>query len=225
MGHDLSPHDLQSIWSWNKAVPASVQRCVHEMIAERSQIQPEAPAVCAWDGDLTYLELDQRATSLAAQLINLGIHADTLVPLCFEKSKWVTVAMLGVLKAGGGIVLLDPGLPEQRLRHMVEQVDSGILLSSVTNKKLSSRLSKRVVEVGPGLPKPAESVPTACANPQPPSTAMFAVFTSGSTGNPKGVVLTHENFCSSVGYQLDLLKFLPESRVFDFASWVPVHSI
>ncbi|QPH04348.1 putative secondary metabolism biosynthetic enzyme [Epichloe festucae Fl1] len=215
----ISPHDLEAIWTWNSDVPVPVRRCVHDLIAQKSQIQPDAPAVCAWDGDLSYLELDQYATALAVELVSSGVQTDVLVPLCFEKSKWAVIAMLGVLKAGGGVVLLDPSLPEQRLGSMVKQTGAEILLSSAANMELSTRLCKSVFEVGPGITKITEHASPPHPNTQSPSTAMFAVFTSGSTGSPKGVVLTHENFCSSVEYQLELLSFTSESRVFDFASY------
>ena len=104
----VTQQDLEEIWEWNSTVPAPVERCVHEMIEERAQAQPSAPAVCAWDGELTYGELDQLATRLAGRLVDLGVGPDMLVPLCFEKSMWTTVAMLGVLKAGGGFVLARP---------------------------------------------------------------------------------------------------------------------
>lgn len=215
----ISPYDLEAIWTWNSDVPVPVRRCAHDLIAQKSQMQPDAPAVCAWDGDLSYLELDQHATALAVQLVSFGVQTDVLVPLCFEKSKWAVIAMLGVLKAGGGVVLLDPSLPEQRLGSVVTQTGAEILLSSVANMELSTRLCKSVFEVGPGITEITEHASPPHQDAQSPSTAMFAVFTSGSTGSPKGVVLTHENFCSSVEYQLERLSFTSESRVFDFASY------
>ena len=61
----VTKQDVEEIWEWNSTVPAPVERCVHEIIEERAQAQPSAPAVCAWDGELTYGELDQLATRLA----------------------------------------------------------------------------------------------------------------------------------------------------------------
>ena len=147
----LGDADLGRLWKWNSTVPAPVERCVHELIEERALAQPNAPAVCAWDGELTYGELDKLATRLAGRLVDLGVGPDVLVPLCFEKSMWTTVAILGVLKAGGGFVLLDPSLPEQRLQAIVRQVKGSLLLSSVANQTLSSRLAQKVVTVSSGF--------------------------------------------------------------------------
>ncbi|KAM3553235.1 hypothetical protein MY1884_006791 [Beauveria asiatica] len=111
----LTPYDLEQVWGWNRSVPAAIERCVHDLIEETAQKQPDVVAPSAWDGELTCGKLDQLATELAWRLADLEVGPDTLVPLCFEKSMWTTVAILSVIKEGGGFVLLDPSLPEQRL--------------------------------------------------------------------------------------------------------------
>jgi non-ribosomal peptide synthetase component F len=78
--------DRQQLWEWNKEVPAAVERCVHDLFAEQAQARPDAPAICAWDGELTYGELDALSTKLAGHLVELGVKAEDMVPLCFEKS-------------------------------------------------------------------------------------------------------------------------------------------
>ena len=158
--------------------------------------------------------------------MKLDVKPDTLVPLCFEKSMWAPVAMLSVLKAGGGFVLLDPSLPQQRLQAIFQQLNAGFILSSSANMGLSLRLSKIVIEFDPMLLFESEIVPT--SQVQHSSTAMYAIFTSGSTGTPKGVVLTHESFCSGLEYQIQLLGFTKDSRVYDFASYsfdVSIHNV
>jgi amino acid adenylation domain-containing protein len=107
----LMPADLDQIWHWNHSVPVPIKQCVHDMIKSKSQQQPNAPAICAWDGELTYGQLDKLATHLSNRLISLGVAPDTIVPLFFEKSMWTAVAVLGVIKAGGAVVLLDTSLP------------------------------------------------------------------------------------------------------------------
>ena len=134
--------------------------------------------------------------------------------------------MLGVLKAGGGFVLLDPSLPQQRLKAIIQQLNAEFIVSSSTNLRLSSQLSKTVIELDSKSLLESAIVPT--SQVQLSSTAMFAVFTSGSTGTPKGVVLSHSNFCSGLKYQLQLLGFTKDSRVFDFASYafdISVHNV
>ncbi|KAK2830996.1 NRPS, partial [Arthroderma sp. PD_2] len=89
-----SEQDLQRIWQWNSTVPPTVDACVHDLITERARSQPNAPAVHSWDGDLTYRDLDHLSTNLSYHLIQLGLKQGIIVPLCFEKSMWMPVAML-----------------------------------------------------------------------------------------------------------------------------------
>lgn len=129
----VTSQDLAEIWEANGSVPASVERCVHDIFEERARRQPTAPAVCAWDGRLTYAQLDALAETLARTLVDGGVApcGQPVIPLCFDKSLWTTVAVLGVLKAGRAFLLLDPAFPKKRLRLMVRRVGASFLLSSV----------------------------------------------------------------------------------------------
>lgn len=83
----LGPVNRTRLVSWNEASPVdAVERCVHHVIADHVAQQPGAEAVCAWDGSLTYLELDRAAARLAARLVDCGVGPEVLVPLCFDKS-------------------------------------------------------------------------------------------------------------------------------------------
>ncbi|KAK5996419.1 Nonribosomal peptide synthetase dtxS1 [Cladobotryum mycophilum] len=217
----MTPQDQELIWELNSTVPKVVERCIHDLIKEQVDARPNAPAVNAWDGDFTYGELDELASRLASQLIRLGIKADMLVPVCFEKSKWTQVAALAVLKAGGGFVLLDSTLPESRLRSICDQLGSEVILSSKNNQELSARLAQLVVRVDlesiQALDFPTDE--QSQSQPPSPSSAMYTVFTSGSTGAPKGVIMTHANFCTALHYQLQPFRYTEESRSFDFSSY------
>ncbi|KAI4248827.1 MAG: hypothetical protein L6R40_000838 [Gallowayella cf. fulva] len=224
----MSPDDLETIWKWNGTLPAAVERCMHHIFQDQARSQPWALAVDAWDGQLTYAELDQLSERLACRLVNLGVKADVMIPLCFEKSMWVPVAMLAVLKAGGAFSLLEPTFPEQRLQTIVEELNATVMLSSPSNMPLSLRLLDTVVQVDSDSLNSLSDDPNPPRNSQLSSTAMFAVFTSGSTGNPKGAVLTHTNYSSALAHQLQRLGFTRQSRVFDFASYafdVSVHNV
>ncbi|KAF5636484.1 enniatin synthase [Fusarium sp. NRRL 52700] len=222
-----TPDDLDLLWTWNAQYPASYEQCVHDVIRQRVTAQPNAPAICAWDGGLTYVELDILTTKIAHHLVERGIQPKTLIPLCFEKSMWTAVAMLSVLKAGAGFALLEPSLPEDRLRTIVDQLETDMIISSSSNAVLSSRLCKKVVEIGSGMASSLDSASGEISS-QVPSDTMFAVFTSGTTGKPKCVALTHSNFCSMLKHQSQLLGFHDKVRVFDFAAYsfdIAVHNV
>ncbi|CAI7619691.1 unnamed protein product [Penicillium glandicola] len=216
-----SEDHLSRIWEWNHSVPKPVERCVHEMIQERAQAQPTAPAVCAWDGELNYAELDDYSTRLSYHLVNLnlGIGPEMVVPLSFEKSRWMTVAMLAVLKAGAGFVTLDPALPEHRLASIVAQVEARFILSSRKHQALGARLMGTVVTVSDEEDNSCfvDTIPTTAIRPSP-SSIIYVVFTSGSTGTPKGAVIEHRNVASALYHQVERLGIKPQSRFFDFVS-------
>ena len=216
----LTPMDLEEIWGWNHNLPPPIECCAHTMVEERARLHPSAPAICAWDGELTYDMLDQLSERLAVHLhVDLGIGPGTLVPLCFEKSMWTAVAMLAVLKAGGVFVALDTSLPESRLQSMVQQVDTILILSSMSNRTRSLQLCPRVTTVDSAylssLNDPVgDLLPTV-----PASSLAYVVFTSGSTGNPKGVMISHQNIVSAAHHQSRIYGTSPHTRMYDFTSY------
>lgn len=227
-----SGQDLCDIWRWNATAPGrALEAClVHDLFAQAVQRQPDAPAVCAWDGKLTYSELDDLSTRLAHELIMLGaVGPGVIVPLCFEKSMWVPVAVLGVMKAGGAFVAIDTNLPENRLRALMEQVRGPVIVSSVSKEDLASLLTEHTAAVvlpEKLLKQPAPIAPTAtpeaavpALSEVKPSNMLYIVFTSGSTGTPKGLITTHANFSAAARLQQQVLGITANSRVYDFASY------
>lgn len=144
--------DLDKIWQWNGSVPEPVQGCVHGLIHDIAIAQPQAIAVCAWDGEFTYSELDDLANEVAYRLVDLGCAQRSSIPILFSKSKWTCVAMLGVIKAGCNAIALDATQPDSRLRSIVQQAsppaiiasashhDRALLLANVTILKLDELL-------------------------------------------------------------------------------------
>ncbi|KAJ4300031.1 hypothetical protein N0V90_005280 [Kalmusia sp. IMI 367209] len=221
----LLPHgNLQTIWDWNATTLPAANYCVHHIIEQHAHSQPNAIAVHAWDGQLTYSELNKLASLLACHLVDLGIGPDRLVPLCFEKSMWTMIALLGVLKAGGGFVLLDPSLPEERLRAMIRQTQAEFIISSTFTKDVSMRLLDKVIVISSSFFNELGSGRSLFSKPTLES-VMYVVFTSGSTGTPKGAIISHKNFASAMKYQLDCYKVSTQMRMFDFSSYSFVASI
>lgn len=144
----VSPKDIDQVWQWNAVVPPAKEKCVHELIGDTVNRQPDAPAIFSWDGQLTYSELDILSSILAFQLSTLGAGSGSIIPLCFEKSMWHPVAALGAMKAGAACVAMDSTQPKSRLKSIVQQVHPSLLLASQANFELASSLSDaRVVVV------------------------------------------------------------------------------
>jgi amino acid adenylation domain-containing protein/natural product biosynthesis luciferase-like monooxygenase protein/non-ribosomal peptide synthase protein (TIGR01720 family) len=183
--------------AWCGQVPAyPVDRCVHELFEERVRADPDALAVTNGQQSLTYGELNQRANQWAHYLAEQGVGPDVLVGICVERSIDAIVAIMAVLKAGGGYVPLDPNYPWQRLAFMLR--DSGVRCL-LTQKFMEEKLRDSSAHLL-FLDAPPEAV-TQHSQENPRSRARgltsrniaYMIYTSGSTGEPKGVLITHDN--------------------------------
>lgn len=179
-----------------------------------------APAICAWDATFTYSELDAAASRVAAQLMNLGVGPDVYVPLCFEKSAWAIVAQYGILKAGGAFVSLDPSHPEQRLANLIEDVGAEVVLCSPRLHDKIRKIAKKAVVLDSKTVQQFPKQPSQQPENYPdPSNAAYIIFTSGTTGKPKGTVIEHAAICTGSDAHGKALLMDSSSRVLQFASY------
>ncbi|MEU5213358.1 amino acid adenylation domain-containing protein [Streptomyces sp. NPDC020742] len=200
------------------------------------QRQPDAVAVQDGALTLTYAELDERSSALAALLVERGIAAEHTVGTCFERSAALVVAMVAVLKAGGCYLPLDPAYPQSRLRLMMDDTRTRLVLAEPrTAGHLPDTADRSVLVLAPDGTVPGEGTDRpAGAEFEPagralPDSSAYLVYTSGSTGTPKGVVVPHAAltwFAGNVGYLRpgpDDVVALASSPSFDaltFECWV-----
>ncbi|XPS92645.1 hypothetical protein M3J09_002030 [Ascochyta lentis] len=220
--------DLQQAVTANANIPEAIDDCVHHMIARQARQRADAPAICAWDGDLTYGQLNISADRLAHH-IAADVSAEVLVHVCFEKSVWFFVSILAINKAGGTWIPLDPSHPSKRHQELVQQTKARLALASTANVQLCRRLGLAVVEVSAALDSlladeqdstisSSEQLPKACEVTS--RNAAYVLFTSGSTGTPKGLVIEHGSVCTSQVSLAMSLNLTVETRFLQFASYV-----
>jgi amino acid adenylation domain-containing protein len=203
---------------------------IAELFETCAAATPDALALKAGDTQLTYAELNRKANQLAHHLRDAGVDADTLVGICVERSADMIVGLLGILKAGGAYLPLDPAYPAQRLAYLVADAAPRMVLTQ-----------QRLCDVLPEGPAPF------CLDAEWPSIAdrptgnpvgrcfadslAYVTYTSGSTGLPKGVLVTQRNVVRlvrgadyfTVGRTDRFLQFSP--LAFDastFEIWAPL---
>ena len=187
----------QILAEWNDTgAEFAKDKCVHQLFEERVERTPDAVAVIYEDTQLTYRELDERANQLAHELQTLGVGPETRVGICVKRSLEMMVGLLGIHKAGGCYVPLDPKYPRERLEFMLEDAQAPVLL---TEDKLQAGFKFKMPHlkvVCLDAPRPNQRGAT---RPAPPRTAVkpenlaYVIYTSGSTGRPKGVMVMHRN--------------------------------
>ncbi|HEY0857581.1 MAG TPA: amino acid adenylation domain-containing protein, partial [Albitalea sp.] len=165
---------------------------VHQRIEAQAARTPHAMAVVQHDGNaLSYAALNERANRLARHLRGLGVRADARVAICMERSADLVVAMLAVLKAGGGYVPLDPGYPPQRLAFMVEDCAPAAVLTDGRLGALPARTDGPpidVLDVRADAPHWADESGADLEAREiglEPDHLAYVIYTSGSTGRPK----------------------------------------
>ena len=160
--------------------------CVQELIAEQALKTPERVAV-ACDGDeTTYRELMEKSGILAQRLRDLGVQPGVLVAVGLERSVWMPVALLGVLRAGGAYVPLDPQYPSDRIAYMLEDSGAAVLVTETSLRGVIPTGGAAVVCLDQ-LERGDVFEPVAVQH----SDAAYVIYTSGSTGKPKGVQIPH----------------------------------
>jgi len=181
--------------------PAAPEDCIHQLFEAQAERTPSAVCLVCKDQQLTYAELNARANRLAHHLQRSGLRPEDRVGLLLERSTDVVVAMLATLKAGAAYVPLDTNCPLQRLRYFVTDSALNLLLTHSDLAVLASEVCATNSEVElivldeclPQIARESELNPVSAVDP---SNLAYVLYTSGSTGFPKGVAIEHRNASS-----------------------------
>jgi amino acid adenylation domain-containing protein/FkbM family methyltransferase len=196
----------QLLHGWNNTASAyPSDKCVHELFEAQVERTPDARALVFEDRKLSYAELNRQANRLAHYLRQIGVRPDDRVALCLDRSIEIIVGLLAVLKAGGAYVPLDPTYPAERLRFMLEDSEPAALLTQSqllglfeTNSTLTMPVLDLSATTHPWHDQP-ETDPDLTGVQLTSRNLAYVVYTSGSTGVPKGVMVEHRN---AVNYTL-----------------------
>ena len=186
--------------------------CVHQLFEEQVQRTPDNLAVVFEGQQLTYAQLNARANRLAHHLQALGVGPEVPVAICMERCLEMVVGLLGILKAGGAYVPLDPASPKERLSFMMEDAHAAVLLTR--GPAVVSVPGHRIRAVC--LDSDWEAIAARSEeNPVPRATAKnlaYILYTSGSTGQPKGVMVEHRGLCNTINWLAQTLALSTEDR-------------
>ncbi|HEY0605416.1 MAG TPA: amino acid adenylation domain-containing protein, partial [Herpetosiphonaceae bacterium] len=209
--------------TWNDTqMPYSTDRCMHQLFEAQSERTPDVTAVEYNGRALTYAELNARSNQLAHYLRAHGVGAEVRVGVCVERSLEMVIAFLGILKAGGVYVPLDPAYPEDRLQWMLADSQTPLLLTQA--QLLGGRQSWqtdqqiRYVCLDRDWPTIAAEATTNPALTITPDNLAYIIYTSGSTGRPKGVMQSHRGLVSLQEVQIGLIGLQVGSRLLQIAS-------
>ncbi|HXE41627.1 MAG TPA: AMP-binding protein, partial [Candidatus Baltobacteraceae bacterium] len=187
-------HKMLVEWNDN-AADFPKDKCVHQLFEEQVARTPDAIALVFEDEQLTYRELNERANQLASQLRALGVVPESRVGICVERSLNMIVGVMGILKAGGCYLPLDPNYPKERLQFMLEDSQAAVLVTQTSLRdNLQFEISNlKVICIDEENSELNSEISHTEIHKPTSENLCYLIYTSGSTGQPKGVMVTHRN--------------------------------
>lgn len=214
-----SLYDREWIGDITRPLAPSQDALLHDLCLQHAQTTPDALAVQSWDGDLTYSQLRDHSSRLAHWLVEQGVSPGVFVACTFYKSTWAIVARLAILMAGGAYICVDASDPPPYLTSVLERTKSKILLTSagfggdfVSLVDVHFRVTEASLQALPSLPTVPCSTVTS-------TDACVVLFTSGSTGHPKGIVQEHRSYASALTDYIRAMGMGPHTRMFQFDAY------
>ncbi|RDI25336.1 non-ribosomal peptide synthetase [Lentzea flaviverrucosa] len=204
--------------TWNDTDHPVLATTLPALFSAQVASTPEAPALTFEDRTLTYAELDAEVDALAHTLAGLGVRPETVVGVLLPRSAELLVALLAVHRAGAAYLPIDAGHPAARIEHVLREARPLVTLTG--REEPPVEVPGRLVVGGPLPRRRAEPVPPA------PGNAAYLLYTSGSTGSPKGVLVEHAAIVNRLLWMRDEYGVGPGDRVlqktpagFDVSVW------
>ncbi|PHR85833.1 MAG: hypothetical protein COA78_38775, partial [Blastopirellula sp.] len=225
----LSESEEQTLLNkWNLSkLGANKNCCIHELFEERATEFPDSIAIEHMSEKITYQELNKKANQLAHNLVNLGVKPEKLVGIFLSRSIDMVIGVLGILKAGGAYVPLDPEYPEKRIDYILDDAGIDIVL---TLSEYQKRFDHRIIHVVE-MDKPIDTDVIdniedehISSNILPSEIGLklrnlaYVMYTSGSAGMPKGVMIEHSQITDFMSTVSDFYGWDDHDRVLQFAT-------
>jgi amino acid adenylation domain-containing protein len=213
----------QVLVAWNRTEVEYFQRhsspeSVHELVEAQVQRTPDAIAVVFEDQQLTYQQLNQAANQLAHYLKQQGIAPDVLVGICIERSLEMVIGILATLKAGGAYVPLDTEYPPERLAFMVQDSQISVLLTQRSLQQILPVGQAQVLCLDRDQHLWNAANTENCHHKTTPDHLLYVMYTSGTTGRPKGVMITHRGGCNHLSWRQNYFAVTPADRILQQSS-------
>ncbi|WP_197685445.1 non-ribosomal peptide synthetase [Nitrospira japonica] len=192
--------------------------CLHHLFEEQARMRPDAVALVAEGRAYGYADVDARSNRLAAYLRSRGLTTETRVALCVERSLEMVVGLLGVLKAGAAYVPMDPAYPGDRLAFMIRDSGAELLLIQGRSRPAVSDCGVPVLALDEEWQSVAAAPSLAAPVSVGPDNLAYVLYTSGTTGRPKGTAISHRSLVNHSTAMVRHYGLGPGDRVLQFAS-------
>jgi amino acid adenylation domain-containing protein len=215
----------QLVVDWNRTeAPFSSDACIHHLFEAQVDRDPSAVAVVDLCGHpqgkrgtpITYGELDRRANQMAHHLRRLGVSSEIRVGIFLSRGADLIVAVLGILKAGGAVVVLDPAHPKRRLELLLEDTGVSVLITRGPLLSALPATGARLVDFDQGFGGEPSHRPESAAGPE---NLACVLYTSGSTGTPNGALIEHRGLVNSVEAHIRIMEMGPSARLMHLFSF------
>jgi amino acid adenylation domain-containing protein/non-ribosomal peptide synthase protein (TIGR01720 family) len=221
-----TPAQLQQLLQWSNGAHRNypVEKGFVDLFMQKVAEQPKSIAVSDAATTFTYAQLHEAALAIASVLKNdHAIEREEIVALCMERSVWMTAAIIGTWMAGGAYLPLDPQLPEERIKYMMQ--DAGVrncLAAALTNTQMSALSGHTVINAFSSKGAPVVNVPVELNA----GSLSYVIYTSGSTGKPKGVMIEQGGMLNHLFNKIEALQINEHSCIaqtaaigFDISVW------